>query len=50
MAQEGLRLTAKVVVKIRKYDEDMNLIGYEEHKVDLTEEEAKAIWLSQQQE
>lgn len=50
MAQEGLKLTAKAVVKIRKYDEDMNLIDYEEHKVDLTEEEAEALWRLQQQE
>lgn len=46
---ENLHLTATAKVKISKYDENGILAGVEEHVVDLTEEEAKALWHSQQQ-
>ena len=50
MANEGLCLTAKACVKLTKYDENNQVIGVEEHIVDLTKEEAEALWLSQPQE
>lgn len=50
MAQEGLRVRARAHVRVLKYDENGALMGVEEHDVDLTEEEAIALWLSQQQE
>ena len=49
MANEGLQLRAKAKVKLSKYDEDGHLIGVEEHEVELTKEEAEALWHSQQQ-
>ena len=50
MDNEGLRLTAKARVKLTKLDESGNVISVEERDVDLTEEEAHALWQSQQQE
>ena len=46
---EGLTLRAKARVTITKYDEQGNFIGSEEHEVELTKEEAEALWHSQQQ-
>lgn len=46
---EGLKLTAKAVVKITKLDENGQVIGIEEHETNLTEEEARALWPSLQQ-
>ena len=47
---EGLKLKASARVKITKQDENGNVIGVEEHTVELTEEEAKALWHSRQPE
>lgn len=49
MANEGLQLKATATVRLLKYDENDTLISTEEHTVELTEEEANAIWHSQQQ-
>lgn len=49
MANEGLQLKATATVKLLKYDDKGNLIGSEKHTVELTKEEAQAIWHSQQQ-
>lgn len=49
MANEGLQLKATATVRLTKLDETGNVIGVEEHTVDLIEEEANAIWHSQQQ-
>ena len=49
MNNEGLRLTAKARVKLTKLDENGNVISVEERDVDLTKEEAQALWQSQQQ-
>ena len=46
---EGLQLKATARVKLTKLDEFGNVLGIEEHDVELTEEEAKSIWDSQQQ-
>ena len=48
MASEGLKLKATARVKLTKLDEYGNVIGVEENVVDLTEEEASALWASQQ--
>lgn len=50
MAAEGLNLTAQAKVKLTKLDEAGNVIEVEEHNVELTEQEVKQLWLSQQQE
>ena len=47
---DGLNLRATAKVKITKQDENGNVIGIEEHEVELTREEAEALWHSQQQE
>lgn len=47
---EGLNLKATARVTIKKYDENDVFIGTEEHEVELTEEEAKNLWHSLQQE
>lgn len=47
---EGFNLTATAHVKLTKLDEAGNVIGFEEREVKLTEEEAKELWLLQQQE
>lgn len=47
---DGLSLRATAKVKLTKLDEHGKVIGVEEHEVDLTREEAEALWLSQQQE
>ena len=47
---EDLHLKATARVKITKQDEHGNVIGVEEHTVELTREEAEALWHSQQQE
>lgn len=49
MANEGLQLKATATVRLTKLDETGNVIDVEEHTVDLTEEEATALWHSQQQ-
>lgn len=49
MANEGLQLRATARVKLTKLDENGKLIGVEEHEVELTKEEAEALWRSQQQ-
>lgn len=46
---EGLNIRAKAHVTIAKYDENGNFISSEEHEVELTKEEAEALWHSQQQ-
>lgn len=46
---EGLCLTAKAHVKLTKKDELGNVISVDERDIDLTEEEAHELWLSQQQ-
>ena len=46
---DGLKLTAKAVVKLTKLDENGKVIDVIEQEVNLTEEEAKALWHSQQQ-
>lgn len=45
-----VNLTARARVKLTKLDEHGEVIGIEEHEVDLTREEAEALWHSQQQE
>lgn len=50
MNNEGLRLTAKAHVKLTKLDESGNIISVEEREVNLTDEEAEALWHSQQRE
>jgi hypothetical protein len=50
MANEGLQIKATAVVKLTKLDECGNIIGVEKRTVELTTEEAEALWLSQQQE
>lgn len=47
---DGLQLKATAHVKLTKVDENGNVIGIEEHDVELTEEEAKNLWHLQQQE
>lgn len=46
---DGLNLKATAKVKLTKIDEAGQIVGVEEHQVDLTEKEAEALWLSQQQ-
>lgn len=46
---DGLNLKATAKVKLTKLDEHGKVIGVEEHEVELTREEAEAIWHSQQQ-
>lgn len=46
---DGLNLKATAKIKITKLDESGKVIGVEEHEVDLTREEAEALWHSQQQ-
>lgn len=46
---ESIRLRATANVKLTKYDEDGNVIGIEEQIINLTEQEARELWLSQQQ-
>lgn len=50
MPNEGLFLSATAKVKLTKLDENGNVVSVEEHTVNLSKEEAEAIWLSQQQE
>lgn len=47
--KEDLQLKAKAHVKLTKIDDNGN-VTVEEHDVDLTEEEARQLWLSQVQE
>ena len=46
---EGLNLKATAQVTITKLDENGNVIGVEKHEVNLSREEAEALWHSQQQ-
>ena len=46
---EGLQIRATAHVKLTKIDDKGNTT-VEEHDVDLTEEEARQLWLSQTQE
>ena len=48
--ESTVNLIAKARVKLTKLDEYGEVIGIEEHEVDLTREEAEALWRSQQQE
>ena len=50
MPNEGLNVTAKARVKLTKLDEHGEVIGIEEHEVNLSREEAEALWRSRQQE
>lgn len=47
---EDIKLKATMKVKVTKLDEHGNVIEIEEREVALTEEEAKELWLSQQQD
>lgn len=47
---EGFKLNAKARVTITKLDENGEVVGTEEHEVELTKEEADALWHSLQQE
>lgn len=47
---EDIKLKATMKVKITKLDDRGNVIEIEEREVALTEEEAKELWLSQQQD
>jgi hypothetical protein len=47
---EDIKLKATAKVKITKIDDKGNVIEIEERTVALTEEEAKKLWLSQQQD
>ena len=49
MSKEGAQLKAVAKVKLTKLDECGNVIGIDEHTVELTEEEVEALWHSQQQ-
>lgn len=49
MANEGLALKATAVVKLTKLGKNGEIVGFEEHTVELTREEAEALWHSQQQ-
>ncbi len=46
---EGLNITAKAKVKLVKLDENGNVIEIKESTINLTKEEAEALWHSQQQ-
>lgn len=46
---DGLQLKATAHVKLTKLDENGNVVGIEEHEVELTEEEVKNLWPLQQQ-
>lgn len=50
MVDNGLKIEAKAKVMLTKLDENNQVIGYEEHEVNLSEEEAKELWHLQQQE
>ena len=50
MANEGLKIEAKAKVRVTKLDENGLVVGYDEHEVILSEEEAKELWHLQQQE
>ena len=47
MPNEGLSIKATAHVRLVKLDEAGNTIGTEEHEVELTQEEAQALWHSQ---
>lgn len=47
--KEGLQLKATAHVKLTKKDSDGNIIDVIEREVNLTEEEARNLWQSQQQ-
>ena len=49
MATEGVQLKATARVKLSKFDEHGNLVGAEEHEIELTKEEADSIWHLQMQ-
>jgi 23S rRNA U2552 (ribose-2'-O)-methylase RlmE/FtsJ len=46
---ESTDLSAKAVFKLTKLNENGEVVSYEEHEVDLTSEEVKQLWQSQQQ-
>ena len=46
---ENLNLKAVAHVKLTKLDEAGNVVDVTEHEVELTREEANAVWQSQQQ-
>lgn len=46
---DGLALTAKAKVKLTKVDESGNVVEIQEHEIELTKEEAEALWHSQLQ-
>lgn len=47
---DGLKIKATAEVKLTKLDENGNVVGVETHTVNLTDEEAAALWHSQLQE
>lgn len=47
---DGLHLKATARVKLTKLDENGKVVDVVEQEVNLTEEEAKALWHSQPQE
>lgn len=49
MEEHNIPIKAKAHVKLTKKDNDDNVVSVEEYDVELTEKEAKELWLSQQQ-
>lgn len=45
---EGINIRATAKVKLTKLDDNGNVVGIEEKDITLTEEEAEALWRSQQ--
>jgi hypothetical protein len=46
---EGLNIHATAKVKLTKLDSDGNILAVEEKDINLTKEEAEALWRSQPQ-
>lgn len=46
---DGLKFKATAKVTLTKVDDKGNVIGHEEHDVNLTKEEAEKLWHSLQQ-
>lgn len=49
MSNTNLSLKATARVKLTKLDANGNVVDINEHEVNLTKEEAEALWHSQQQ-
>ena len=50
VSNEGLNITAKAHVKLTKLDEHGNVVDTTEHDVNISREEAEALWRSRQPE